>query len=100
MSSVTLVHIRVKPECRDAFVAATQRNRAGSIAEAGNLRFDFLRSPEDPDLFFLYEAYVSTETAKAHKETPHYLAWRDAVAPMMAEPRRGQTLIALGLPDA
>jgi autoinducer 2-degrading protein len=23
----------------------------------------------------------------AHKETAHYAAWRDAVAPMMAQPR-------------
>jgi len=25
----------------------------------------------------------------AHKETAHYAAWRDAVAPMMAQPRIG-----------
>ena len=27
------------------------------------------------------------EAPAAHKETKHYLAWRDAVASMMAEPR-------------
>ena len=27
------------------------------------------------------------EAAAAHKETAHYLEWRDAVAPWMAEPR-------------
>jgi quinol monooxygenase YgiN len=35
----------------------------------------------------LVEAYRTTEAIAAHKETAHYAAWRDAVAPMMAEPR-------------
>jgi quinol monooxygenase YgiN len=33
--------------------------------------------------------YRTPEAAVAHKETTHYAAWRDAVAPMMAEPRHG-----------
>jgi len=97
MSSVTLVHIRVKSECRDAFVAATRRNRAGAIAEPENLRFDFLRSPDDPDLFYLYEAYASEAGAQAHKTTAHYLAWREEVSPMMAEARKGQPFLALDI---
>jgi (4S)-4-hydroxy-5-phosphonooxypentane-2,3-dione isomerase len=38
----------------------------------------------------IYEAFVDAEAAAAHKATAHYLAWRDRVAPMMAEPRRGE----------
>ena len=34
-------------------------------------------------------------SAAAHKATPHYLAWRDAVADMMAEPRRGEAMNGL-----
>ena len=33
------------------------------------------------------EVYRSQEATAAHKETAHYAKWRDAVAPMMAEPR-------------
>ena len=33
------------------------------------------------------EAYRTAEAPAAHKETKHYQTWRDAVAPMMAEPR-------------
>ena len=29
----------------------------------------------------------TSEAPAAHKETKHYQVWRDAVAPMMAEPR-------------
>ena len=86
---VTLVHVHVKPEFVDAFIAATRANHEGSVKEPGNRRFDVLQNPEDPTRFILYEAYVSAEDAAAHKQTAHYAAWRDAVAGMMAEPRTG-----------
>jgi autoinducer 2-degrading protein len=86
---VTLVHVHVKPEHIDAFIRATRANHEGSVAEPGNRRFDVLQNPEDPARFMLYEAYVSAEDVVAHKQTPHYAAWRDAVADMMAEPRVG-----------
>ncbi|MCU0735642.1 MAG: antibiotic biosynthesis monooxygenase [Methylotetracoccus sp.] len=86
---VTLVHVHVKPEFVDAFIAATRANHEGSVKEPGNRRFDVLQNPEDPTRFILYESYVSAEDAAAHKQTAHYAAWRDAVADMMAEPRSG-----------
>ena len=86
---VTLVHVVVKPDVVDAFIAATRANHEASVREPGNRRFDVLQSPEDPTRFVLYEAYASAEDAAAHKQTPHYAQWRDTVAPMMAEPRKG-----------
>jgi autoinducer 2-degrading protein len=86
---VTLVHVHVKPEHVDAFVAASAANHAASILERGNRRFDILQSPDDPCRFILYEAYATAEDAAAHKQTAHYLAWREAVADWMAEPRQG-----------
>lgn len=92
---VTLVHVRVKPEAIDAFIAATRANHEASIREAGNRRFDVLQSPDDPARFVLYEAYATADDAAAHKTTAHYLAWRDAVADLMAEPRRGEPMNGL-----
>jgi autoinducer 2-degrading protein len=92
---VTLVHVRVKSESVDAFIAATLANHRSSVAEPGNRRFDVLQDPEDPTAFILYEAYADPADAAAHKQTPHYLAWRDTVAEMMAEPRRGQGMVCL-----
>jgi len=86
---VTLVHVHVKPEFIDAFIAATRANHEASVQEPGNRRFDVLQDPVDPARFILYEAYTSEEDAAAHKQTAHYATWRDAVAEMMAEPRRG-----------
>ena len=86
---VSIVSIRVKPEYRDEFIAATIRNHEHSLLEEGNLRFDFLQSKEDPNNFSLYEAYESEEDAAAHKETAHYREWKEKVAHMMAEARTG-----------
>lgn len=92
---VTLVHVRVRREDVDSFILATRANHQASIDEPGNRRFDVLQAPDDPTRFILYEAYASAADAAAHKETGHYLAWREAVAGMMAEPRRGEPMNGL-----
>ena len=98
---VTLVYVRVLPDHLDAFLEAMTTNHEGSVREPGNLRFDVLRDPADPTHFLIYEAYVGAAAAVAHKTTSHYLAWRDRVAPMMAEPRRGEPWEGLAFgPDA
>ena len=86
---VTLVHVHVKPQHIDDFLTATSSNHEASIREDGNLRFDVLQSDEDPSRFVLYEAYRSAADAAAHKQTRHYLTWREQVAGWMAEPRHG-----------
>jgi autoinducer 2-degrading protein len=89
---VTLVHVRINAGAEDAFIAATRANHEASTREPGNRRFDVLQTPDDPTRFILYEAYASAADAAAHKQTAHYAAWRDAVAAMMAEPRRGEAM--------
>jgi autoinducer 2-degrading protein len=86
---VVCIHVRVKPENRAAFIEATLENARHTIREPGNLRFDVNQQIDDPDRFVLYEAYRDEAGMKAHKETAHYARWRDAVAPWMAETRRG-----------
>ncbi len=92
---VTLVHVCVKPESVAAFIAATRANHDASTQEPGNRRFDVLQSPEDSTRFVLYECYASAEDAAAHKTTSHYALWRQTVADMMAEPRRGEQWLGL-----
>lgn len=85
----TLVYVTVKREHIEDFIEATRQNHEASVAEAGNRRFDVLQASDDQTRFVLYEAYVSADDAAAHKQTAHYLAWRDTVADWMAEPRLG-----------
>ncbi|HEY9662240.1 MAG TPA: antibiotic biosynthesis monooxygenase [Allocoleopsis sp.] len=86
---VTCVHVWVKPEHVEDFIQATQINHQHSIQEPENRRFDILQDPQNPTQFILYEAYETEAGAAAHKQTAHYLTWRDTVAPWMAEPRKG-----------
>jgi autoinducer 2-degrading protein len=86
---VTIVYIHVKPAHIDDFIEACRLNHEASIHETGNCRFDVLQSSDEPTRFELYEAYDSTESAAAHKQTPHYLAWRQTVAEWMDAPREG-----------
>ena len=56
--------------------------------DPGVVRFDVVQESDDPTRFALVEAYRDDLAPAAHKETAHYRRWRDAVEPMMAEPRR------------
>ena len=86
---VTCVHVWVKSEHVQDFIQATKINHENSIKEPENMRFDVLQSQDDPSKFILYEAYKTEAGATAHKQTEHYLTWKEKVAPWMAEPRKG-----------
>ena len=82
------VHVHVKRDQIDAFRAASIENAANSIKEPGVARFDVIQQQDDPTRFILVEVYRTPEDPAKHKETAHYLKWRDTVADMMAEPRQ------------
>lgn len=92
---VTIVHVHVRPEHIQDFIDASRLNHEASIREPGNRRFDVAQAADDPSRFILYEAYANAEAASAHKSTPHYLKWRDAVAPWMSVPRVGIPYIGI-----
>jgi len=84
---VVHVHVRVRPGQVEEFLAATLTNARASLAEPGVLRFDVIQDEADPAHVVLVEVYRDADASAAHKLTPHYAAWRDAVAGMMAQPR-------------
>jgi quinol monooxygenase YgiN len=86
---VVCVTVHVAQGQGDAFLQATFENARQSREEPGNVRFDVLQSEADPNQFFLYEAYRSKEDFIRHQQTPHYLTWKETVAPWMAAPRQG-----------
>ncbi len=92
---VYAVDVAVIPGKEDDFIAATGINHRATRGEPGNIRFDLCRSQDDPCRFFLYEVYTDETAVAAHKETAHYLRWRELVAPWMARPREGRSLIPL-----
>lgn len=102
---VVVVSVKVKPGAENAarFESAITANHLATRQEAGNIRFDVLKSasPTDPELpseYLLYEVYRTADDFSAHQQMPHYLTFRDSVEELMAEPRRGVRYVSL-LPE-
>ena len=94
------VTVKVKPENAQDFIEATKENaRQSRLTEPGNVRFDVLQAEADPAQFFLYEVYREKEDFARHQQTPHYLKWKEAVAPYMAVPRQGVRHASVFPPD-
>ena len=85
---VVHVFVHVKEDQVEAFKAATLENARNSVQESGIARFDVVQQQDDPTRFVLVEAYRDSNAPVRHKETQHYLAWRETVESMMAEPRQ------------
>jgi quinol monooxygenase YgiN len=82
------IHVHVKPESVEEFRRATIENARASVQEPGIARFDVAQQQDDATRFVLIEVYRTPEAPAAHRETAHYLKWRNTVEPMMAEPRQ------------
>ena len=85
--SITHVYVDCVPEKTDEFAEAATKNALASAKEPTNVRFEVLQSVDDPSQFVLIEEYETADGAVAHKETAHYLEWRERVASMMKTPR-------------
>ena len=69
---IVCVHVRVKPDCVEAFRDAVVANARQSVEEPGIARFDVIQGSDDPTSFQLIEVYRTTEDPARHKETAHY----------------------------
>lgn len=86
---IVLVHVHVKSEFLESFKQASIENARNSVREPGIARFDVIQQEDDPTKFILVEVYKTAVAPAAHKETAHYVQWRDTVEEMLAEPRHG-----------
>lgn len=95
-----LVDVRVKPEHVELFRALTVENARQSAREPGCVRFDVVQRADDPAAFTLVEAFADDDAERAHKESAHYIAWREVVAPLMAAPRTARRGVSVWPGDA
>ncbi len=86
---VMLAFIHVTPEGVEPFAQASTANALESIKEPGCKAFNVIQQIDDPTKFVLHEIYDDQAALDSHKTTAHYLAWRDAVGDLQAEPRYG-----------
>jgi (4S)-4-hydroxy-5-phosphonooxypentane-2,3-dione isomerase len=81
------IHLKIKPEHIDEFIAASVGNAQSSLREAGCVRFDVVQDTAEPSHFEFIEIYRDQAAHAAHRESAHYKAWAGRVEGMMAEPR-------------
>jgi quinol monooxygenase YgiN len=84
---VLQVFCRVKAEFVNEFMEASRDNARNSVLEPGVVRFDFHQQLDDPTKFTIIEVYRDANAPAKHRETAHYLRWRDIVGDMLAEAR-------------
>ena len=74
---ILLVQVEVRPELLPEFRAAIRDNAANSVAhDEGCLRFDVAAETEARNRFVFYEVYTSEAAWHAHRESPHFLAYK------------------------
>ncbi len=84
---VLVVTIDIKPDRKDAFIAAMLDDARGSVRnEPGCVRFDVMQDEHNVNRIYLYEVYADRAAFDAHTKTPHFLTWQDAVKDWFATP--------------
>lgn len=79
-----IVKNTVKEGCRDRYLEAMLPNAKASVEnEPGCLVFDVLEAREEPNTFYLYEVYESTDALEVHKQTDHYKSSRPVLTDIM-----------------
>lgn len=96
---VVMIRIQVKPGAEAAFLEATLENAQVSNREPGIARFDVLRDAGAPSRFLLVEAYRDEEASARHKETAHYLRWKEIAEPLMAGERTREFFDGVYVPE-
>lgn len=81
---VVLVRFELKAGTRSKFESLVGENARASVRdEPGCRRFDVLTPQDGADVVHLYEIYNDAAAFEAHRQTPHYLAFRDATAELV-----------------
>lgn len=81
-----IVTFFIKKENVEDFMKASFDNATNSRKEAGNVRYDILRSNDDETKFFFYEVYKTYDDFLTHQKSEHYLRWEKTVTDWMAQP--------------
>ena len=95
---IAAVHVYIKPDKVDEFIAGIKANHEGSIEEPGCLRFDVAQSKDDPTEFLLWEVYVDEAANAFHKTTPHYLAFKEQMPAMASRDRYADRYEGVSIP--
>jgi quinol monooxygenase YgiN len=90
-----VVRFKVADKYRDSFLEIVRPFTESTLAEPGNLWFEWARTVADPNEFVLMEAFRDAEAGAAHVQSQHFQDGLDAIRPTLTEtPRIVNTEIA------
>jgi autoinducer 2-degrading protein len=90
-----VVRLEVKSDCVDKFIKLVTFNAGESRKEPGNLRFDVVRSVDNPTVYRLYEVYRDEASVAAHRATPHFAKWRAEIEALLVTPRVSEVFVSV-----
>lgn len=70
-----VVQAEIEPDRMAEFLKLIETNAVETRKEPGCVRFDVLRSQDNPAEFFFYELYENEAAVDHHKKQPHYNLW-------------------------
>jgi len=70
-----IVQAEIDPDRMHEFLEMIETNAVETRKEPGCIRFDVLRSQDNPSEFFFYELYKNEGAIDYHKQQPHYNLW-------------------------
>ncbi len=74
----------VKPESRDAFIAAARAITAETRKEAGSISYAFSSDIDDANRFYVTEQWKDQDALDSHFGTPHMVAFKNAIGELLA----------------
>lgn len=77
--------LRIRPDQRRRAQRLARDMMRDSRAEAGCLEYTFSADLDDPELYWLYEAWESEEALAAHYQTAHMLAFREQLPELLTD---------------
>lgn len=80
------VYFTVKPSSVKEFIEYTKENVLCSNREPGVKRFEFLKDKNSDNRFVLFEIFNSVEDQNDHRDTAHYMRWKEQTADFLEVP--------------
>ena len=78
-----------KPGEEDTVLEALTHLAPASREEPGNLYYQAYQSPEEPNIFRIFEIYVDQDAVTAHTQYDHFVTWAAGQAiPALEERKR------------
>ena len=81
-----VVRHAIRPDAAEGFSRAMGGFTAFTRAEPGCISFEWSRSTDDPNVYFLVEAFRDAAAGQAHVSSPHFKAAITRLPEVLAEP--------------